>query len=236
MKKLLISLFDHSGNASKPYRDSGEWDVIQVDIKHGIDILKWDYIRVIEDWESKNKPVVKIGIIAMIPCTDYATCAAKHFPKKDADGSTDKSQLLVSKTYDIIKHVEGNYGLDFWQIENPRSRIHSLNVWMGKPKLKFDPANYAGYVTDADNYKKRMSMMDLTNPSREDLLYIFKSNVYNKETWLWGQFNIPEKKHIEPLYKDNPGWRLYGGKSERTKELRSITPMGFCNAFYEFNH
>ena len=28
----------------------------------------------------------------------------------------------------------------------------------------------------------------------------------------------------------------YGGKSERTKELRSETPMGFAYAFYEANH
>jgi hypothetical protein len=29
--------------------------------------------------------------------------------------------------------------------------------------------------------------------------------------------------------------RCLGGKSERTKELRSITPMGFAKAFYEAN-
>lgn len=29
--------------------------------------------------------------------------------------------------------------------------------------------------------------------------------------------------------------QLWGGKSERTKELRSVTPSGFSKAFYESN-
>ena len=61
-------------------------------------------------------------------------------------------------------------------------------------------------------------------------------DAYTKRTFLWGKFNIPEKKYLEPLEKDNPGWKNLGGKSERTKELRSITPMGFANAFYEKNN
>jgi hypothetical protein len=44
MKNLLISLFDHSGNASRPYKEAG-WKVIQVDIKNGIDILEWNYLK-----------------------------------------------------------------------------------------------------------------------------------------------------------------------------------------------
>ena len=39
MNKLLISLFDYTGNASKPYRENG-WKVIQVDKKLGIDWIK----------------------------------------------------------------------------------------------------------------------------------------------------------------------------------------------------
>lgn len=42
MKKLLLSLFDHSGNASRPYKENG-WEVKQIDIKLGDDILLWDY-------------------------------------------------------------------------------------------------------------------------------------------------------------------------------------------------
>jgi len=45
-----------------------------------------------------------------------------------------------------------------------------------------------------------------------------------------------EKKRLEPFEKENPGWKNLGGKSERTKELRSVTPLGFSYAFYEANH
>jgi len=36
--KTILSLFDYTGNWSKPYRDNG-YNVIQVDIKLGMDIL-----------------------------------------------------------------------------------------------------------------------------------------------------------------------------------------------------
>jgi len=213
MKNILISLFDHSGNHSKPYKDAG-WIVLQIDIKHNTDILTWDYktiLKGIEDMYIK-KEKLNIGIIAMPPCTDYALSGARHFALKDIDGRTQQSQKLVAKTKEIIDYVKGNYNLLFWQLENPMSRIHTLNPWLGKPFMKFNPCDYAGYAPDPDKDR------------------------YNKATWLWGEFNIPDKKRLEPHYKENPGWRNLGGKSEQTKELRSVTPSGFCQAFYEANH
>jgi len=63
--------------------------------------------------------------------------------------------------------------------------------------------------------------------------YDFGDN-YTKETWLWGEFNIPtpvalingaiDKKRIH-----------YMAKSEKRGSLRSITPSGFARAFYEAN-
>ena len=50
---------------------------------------------------------------------------------------------------------------------------------------------------------------------------------YNKQTWLWGDFRNPAKKRLEPLSKDFPGWKKYGGKSLKTKNARSITPLRF---------
>lgn len=148
----------------------------------------------------------------MPPCTDYALSGSRHFASKDSDGKTEASQKIVAKTIEIIKYFQSQRNLLFWQLENPMSRIHTLNPWLGKPLLKFNPCDYAGYSPDPEKDR------------------------YNKATWLWGDFNIPEKKRIEPIYKENPGWKLYGGKSERTKELRSVTPLGFCEAFYQANH
>jgi hypothetical protein len=89
---------------------------------------------------------------------------------------------------------------------------------MGKPDHIFDPCDYAGY-----------------SPTPE-------KDAYSKKTCLWGQFKMPEKKRVEPImYTTKNGkkgsymWAKLGGKSEKTKELRSTTPMGFSYAFFEGN-
>lgn len=144
---ILIDLFDHSGHAAAPYRQAG-WHVIKVDIKHGIDILTWDYESQItkavqNNWLYSTMP--KIGLFAAIPCTDYALCGATHFKKKDADGRTAKSQLLVDKVYDIKLFIQQYFALSFWRVENPMSRIHSLNKWLGPVNFKFNPCDFSGY-------------------------------------------------------------------------------------------
>jgi hypothetical protein len=211
MRKILYSIFDHSGNASKPFLDAG-WDVVRVDKKNGIDILEWDYIADYKSRIGDSDVMPEVGLILMIPCTDYALSGSKHFKAKDQDGRTAASQKLVAKSKEIIDFFDFKLNvLRFWQIENPMSRIHTLNPWMGKVRLSFNPCDYAGYDPIPDNSR------------------------YNKKTWLWGRFNIPEKKRLDPLFKENPGWKNLGGKSERTKELRSITPIGFSIAFAEAN-
>lgn len=214
MNNVLISLFDYTGNASRPYKEAG-WEVIQVDLQHGVDIMEWYYQGWFNgnfDLDALNSIGLQVGIIAMIPCTDYALSGAKHFAKKDADGTTAKSQALVAKTKEIIDYFKSKGVLKFWQIENPMSRIHKLNTWMGSPKLKFNPCDYAGYDPKPGNSR------------------------YNKRTWLWGLFNTPTPKYIPPIEKQNPGWKQYGGKSLKTKNARSITPLGFSYAFFEANH
>lgn len=58
---------------------------------------------------------------------------------------------------------------------------------------------------------------------------------WTKKTGLWGRFNkeLP-KNEVAP---DPNSWIMkLGGKSERTKELRSMTPPGFAKAFFEANN
>lgn len=197
MKSIILSLFDYSGNWCRPYREAG-YEVIQVDIKHGIDILQWDYSAI------PKKSVH--GILAAIPCTDFAISGARHFADKDADGRTEQSQRLVAKTKEIIDYFQP----DFWVIENPMSRIHTLNPWMGKPRQKLHPYEVAGY-----------------DPIPRD-------SQYQKSTWLWGAFQSMELRPMENV-DGQKYWKKLGGKSERTKELRSITPLGLAYAFYTAN-
>jgi hypothetical protein len=203
LKKTLISLFDYTGNWSRPYKEHG-WNVVQVDIQLGINFMYWDHEQHIRDGEVK--------ILCAMPCTDYALSGAKHFENKDADGTTAKSQEIMEKFHDMIVLYKRVANLSTWALENPMSRIHTLNPWLGKPKLKFDPWQYAGY-----------------DP-------IPMNSGYYKKTWLWGQFYNPKDWAIRPEDKDNPGWKKLGGKSLATKNKRSATPLGFAYAFYEANH
>ena len=58
---------------------------------------------------------------------------------------------------------------------------------------------------------------------------------YKKRTLLWGNFNTNLNKNpVEPIIP-SPLHQNLGGKSEKTKELRSMTPQGFANAFFQAN-
>lgn len=83
--------------------------------------------------------------------------------------------------------------------------VGRLRRWLGPPKLIFNPCDYG--------------------------------DPYTKRTLLWGNFNIPVKNPVEPIRACQQGsWiQKLGGKSERTKELRSMTPKGFAKAFFEAN-
>ncbi len=60
-------------------------------------------------------------------------------------------------------------------------------------------------------------------------------DAYKKKTLLWGNFNTNlKKKPVKPVIP-SPLHQNYGGKSERTKTMRSITPKGFAKAFFEAN-
>lgn len=63
--------------------------------------------------------------------------------------------------------------------------------------------------------------------------YDFGDN-YSKETWLWGEFNIPTPTALINGAIDKRKIH-YMAKSEKRGSLRSITPSGFALAFYEAN-
>jgi hypothetical protein len=195
-ESTIISLFDYSGNWSRPYRENN-YNVIQVDLKLGIDIMTWDYTYLKDIY----------GILAAIPCTDFSLSGARWFKEKDTNGQTEKSIGLVKKTLEIIKYFDPI----FWSIENPMTRIHKLVPEVGEVQFKFHPFEFAGY-----------------DP-------VPRESQYRKMTWLFGKFNFPVKKSL-PDIDGTKHWLKLGGKSERTKELRSTTPLGFAYAFYEANN
>lgn len=197
--KVILSLFDYSGNWPHKYKDAG-YTVIQVDIKHDLNIL---------DIEPDELPFDNVyGILAAPPCTDFAGSGAQYWKAKDEDGRTAHSLSLVDKVIELVDYFDP----EFWALENPVGRLSTLRPKLGKPWY-FNPHEFAGYCdTEAQQQHER----------------------YTKKTGIWGKFNKPEKKDLGNNPSNNWLMKL-GGKSERTKELRSMTPLGFSTAFYEFN-
>ena len=160
------------------------------------------------DVESDILPLGKIhGILAAPPCTDFSGSGAQYWKVKDADGRTDSSLALVHKCLEIIDKTNPV----FWALENPVGRLPTLVPKLGKPWY-FNPHEFAGWLCGEDAERER----------------------YTKRTGLWGSFNRPEKAALTVVPGCNPIMSL-GGKSERTKELRSMTPLGFAKAFFLAN-
>jgi len=237
--RTLLSLFDYTGEWSKPFSDAG-WNVIHWDLQLGeeMDINKIaDAETALDLFETVD------GILAAVPCTDFACSGARWFAEKDKDGRTEMSMELIRQVLrlvDLFTPTDPEYdGTWFWAIENPVGRIGSLFPELNKPYY-FNPYEYAGYLNPSQKDLAELQRIrekegkDITKSEAE---FILKMNAYTKKTGLWGDYNIPVKDSIEPVKGSAQGSVLqrYGGKSLKTKNIRSQTPAGFAEAFYHAN-
>jgi hypothetical protein len=169
------------------------------------------------------------GVLAAPPCTDFSVSGARWWADKDADGRTAASVEIVEDCLRVVDAAKPR----FWVLENPVGRIAKLVPRIGQALMTFHPSDFAGLAPDPDK------------------------EAYTKRTCLWGQFNpdlataarrlLPEGEiarapvMIEKVnakgkvLRGSWMWANLGGKSERTKELRSMTPIGFSRAFAAAN-
>lgn len=190
---------------------SGRWSSFYKEA--GYDVYTVDIKNGIDvlSLEPSEMPFSSVyGILAAPPCTDFAGSGAQYWKVKDEDGRTEQSLMLIDKVLSLVEY----YKPTFWALENPVGRLPTLRPSIGKPYY-FNPNEYAGYLEDIDG----------AEPLKE---------CYTKRTGIWGNFNKPEKRPL-PVSSEGNWIMKLGGKSERTKELRSMTPLGFSKAFYEFN-
>lgn len=214
MRKTILDLCGGSGSWSLPYAKAG-YRVIVVDpMGYEFDDDEFgetEYYRtsvslLLKHWNPHQVGPVH-GVLAAPPCTDFAVSGAQYWKAKDADGRTEESLQVVKDCLGIIERCQPKW----WALENPVGRLPKL---LGLDyRWTFHPWEYAGY-----------------SPYPE-------ANRYTKKTCMWGDHAIPTPKPVPPIRACKQGsWlQKLGGKSERTKRLRSITPDGFARAFFEAN-
>jgi hypothetical protein len=146
------------------------------------------------------------GILAAPVCTAFSAAGARHWAAKEAEGN---SQLLEGLAIvDACIRIVVAHKPVWWVMENPVGR---LKDWIGHHRCTFNPNEYAGYLGAE-----------------------WMEDAYTKRTCLWGRFNIPVPMPKSAV-QGSKMWAKYGGASERTKTLRSLTPRGFSRAFFRAN-
>jgi len=108
-----------------------------------------------------------------------------------------------------------------WGAENPVSVLSTL--WR-KPNFSFHPWEFGGYLPDSD-----------IHPMYPE--YIKARDAYPKKTCIWSGNGFIEPKRIpvkvDSGYSDQH--KKLGGKSLKTKNIRSATPRGFAEAVFLYN-
>ena len=237
-KGIVLSLYDFTGEACKPWALAG-YECHMFDIQHPYGPLRQSYgtkggsitshrvdlhkVSTFKALLSKfsDQPVV-FGM-AFCVCTDLAVSGAAWFKKKAA---ADPDFQIKAVNYAVCCSVFfEDLGVPYF-IENPVSVL--ATKWR-KPDYSFHPYEYGGYIPYSKAEHPRWPA------------YIAPFDAYKKKTCLWtgGGFVMPEKVAVDCEGYHGNGYSTammkLGGKSQRTKDIRSATPRGFAEAVYQAN-
>tara|TARA_R110000787_G_scaffold65508_2_gene147385 strand:+ start:3450 stop:4088 length:639 start_codon:yes stop_codon:yes gene_type:complete len=187
---------------------------------HRVDLHKVSTFKALLS-KFSDQPVV-FGM-AFPVCTDMAVSGAAWFKKKAA---ADPDFQIKAVNYAVCCSVFfEDLGVRYF-IENPVSVL--ATKWR-KPDYSFHPYEYGGYIADSK----------AEHPRWPD--YIAPRDAYKKKTCLWtgGGFVMPDKVAVDCEGYHGNGYSTammkLGGKSQRTKDIRSATPRGFAKAICEAN-
>lgn len=233
-RPVVLSLYCYTGEAVLPWARAG-FDCYCFDIQHpeagdvtalpgGGSITKerldlWDRGNVMG---LADRFAGRAVFMSSFPvCTDMAVSGARHFAAKRAI-----DPLFQHKAADRAKWC-GDLGAALgcaWFAENPAS---VLSTFWRRPDHTFNPNEFGGYIPEGE----------ARHPRWPD--YIPDRDAYTKRTCLWtgGGFVMPERRPV-PLGDSYGGsliWKKLGGKSMKTKNIRSATPRGFARAAFQAN-
>jgi hypothetical protein len=236
-KGIVLSLYDFTGEALKPWAEAG-YTCYAFDIQHtgteatfentqffagggsiaylNADLHDHNILNAIHS-EFADKPVV-FGM-AFPVCTDMAVSGAAHFKRKAEANPSFQDEAVSYAVW--CARLFNSLHVPFF-VENPVSVL--ATKWR-KPDHSFHPYEYGEYLSDAEAVHPRWPE------------YIAERDAYTKKTCLWtgNGFRMPTKiPTCKPTGYSTQHLKL-GGKSQRTKDIRSATPRGFAKAVYEYN-
>jgi hypothetical protein len=195
-------------NVSKPtehFPTGGSIEYLNADLRD----FRWT------EWAFALNPVCIMGFP---PCTDLAVSGAAHFAsKRERNPNFQIDAASLAKRVGDIGDAVGCP----WFAENPVSVLASL--WR-QPDQRFHPHEFGGYLPEDD-----------VHPRWPD--YINPRDAYPKKTCLWtgGGWRMPERKPVAVAEGYSVQFHKLGGKSAKTKQIRSETPRGFAVANYLTN-
>jgi hypothetical protein len=205
-KPACLFLCDESGIMARPWLEAG-YPCIIVDAKHEPGAHTEGLLtKVGADILHYLPPRTSYAFAAAFPpCTDLAVSGAQYFQDKGL-AALASALALVNRSREILEWTGAP-----WMIENP---VGTLSTYWRTPDYSFDPCDFGGYLTPP-------------------------GDAYTKKTCLWtgGGFAMPWPKPVAPQRVNSQGsWLMsLGGRSERTKALRSKTPEGFARAVFSTN-
>lgn len=228
-KRVVWCMFDGSGFMGLPWAERG-CDVYCFNAdsgNHGEYKFKADHpmIHYVDMWidekftynMSFRHDIPRPDIIFGFPdCTMFAHSGAQH-------ERTDDELKYALQMAKAVKQAGESYGVP-WMIENPVGKLSDPKM-MGKPNFYFHPRDFGGYLRpEEETFHPKMPRCDN----------------YTKKTCIWhGNGFIEPERLPAPDGVDGYdffwGWKFLGGKSARTKQLRSLTPRGFARAVFKAN-
>jgi hypothetical protein len=231
-RPTILFLFNSSHYAVQPWLDDGGFNCVSVDYSetdHSGDHRPTQdhkrHTRLNIDLSSGSATtqvdcaLVRLGlelpsfIVSFAPCTDLAVSGAAHFERKRALNPNFQRDAVA-----LCRLVED------WPcpsiVENPVSVLATM--WK-KPTGYVHPWQFASRCP--------------SGPHPEFPEVLPENDWYNKKTGLWCQNGacMPVPTMTEGPSGDFVGHTKLGGKSARTKYIRSLTPRGMAKAIYLSN-
>jgi hypothetical protein len=232
-KQTVLMLFNSSDYAPAPWLQDGRYNVVSVDYDdtdhsrtertqgaHGdhyrlnIDLSSPRAVPHVFDALAVRQLPMPVFVLSFAPCTDLAVAGAKHFASKLSRDPDCQRRAIVAA------QLAREFGCAY-MVENPVSIL--ATAWR-KPTGYVQPWHFANQVEPS------------VHPEFPDI--IPPNDLYTKKTGLWcgNGAEMPEQSWFhEPPERVFPGWSKLGGKSARTKYIRSLTPRGMAHAIYVAN-